>query len=594
MKSKLTNAKTFIVRNYLILFSGTVAATAILGVVISVFQMKSVHELYVERIKKIVFLHENEFLNEIALDDFVALDQHLEFVRSELVVDAIFLKTKDRTFSRAPVKSHSPDLTDFFSRHIFFPFIGVDLLKISFANDFDSVRAVLMIDYRRSFAEWVLGPFWKFSFSIFVFALLPVGLIFFGLFRKINKLLLLPLQDVIASFQSSTRVDLSDIAENALGEIRALAAASEKLRSVERTIALSELAGQVAHDIRSPLSALDIVLMDLQDIPEAKRLLVRSATQRIKDVANNLIEQYKVCGITSDSPPTVIASVQDPSVELLSNILESIVSEKRIQVCCGSEIEIECALSENNYGLFAKVNSSELKRILSNLINNSFEAVGEKGLISVQVDPLGNDSVSIRVVDNGKGIPREVLGILGERGVTYGKQGTESGSGLGIHNAKSTIERWGGEFLIESEMGTGTTISIVLPRAMTPKWFVERLPVEFNSRIVVIDDDQSVHEIWNERFQKSGANVDLVHLYSPSELSVWIRSNSADLFLVDFEFLGQKITGLDLIESFGLGKKSILVTSRFEQLHIQSRCEEINVGLIPKNLTPFIGIALNK
>lgn len=61
----------------------------------------------------------------------------------------------------------------------------------------------------------------------------------------------------------------------------------ESIRETSRSAAMCQVAEQVAHDIRSPLSALDMVLKDLKELPEEKRLMVRSATQRITDIANN-------------------------------------------------------------------------------------------------------------------------------------------------------------------------------------------------------------------------------------------------------------------------------------------------------------------
>ncbi len=69
------------------------------------------------------------------------------------------------------------------------------------------------------------------------------------------------------------------------------------------------------------------------------------------------------------------------------------------------------------------------------------------------------------VSDNGKGIPSHILARLGEHGISYGKKGTESGSGLGIYHAKKTVEEWGGKFEVRSREGIGTAIEIKLPKS---------------------------------------------------------------------------------------------------------------------------------
>jgi signal transduction histidine kinase len=76
-----------------------------------------------------------------------------------------------------------------------------------------------------------------------------------------------------------------------------------------RTFAqLSSLARQVAHDIRSPLAALDVGLSDLGELPENKRILVRTAVNRIKDIANNLLNQNKAESLVNSLEMTSITT----------------------------------------------------------------------------------------------------------------------------------------------------------------------------------------------------------------------------------------------------------------------------------------------
>jgi hypothetical protein len=68
--------------------------------------------------------------------------------------------------------------------------------------------------------------------------------------------------------------------------------------------------------------------------------------------------------------------------------------------------------------------------------------------------------------------------------------------------------------------------------------------------------------------------------------------NRADLFLVDYEFLDSKQTGLDFILEEKLQHKAILVTSRYEEFNIQDKCESFGIGLIPKGLAPYVPILI--
>lgn len=63
---------------------------------------------------------------------------------------------------------------------------------------------------------------------------------------------------------------------------------------------------------------------------------------------------------------------------------------------------------------------------------------------------------------------------------------------------------------------------------------------------------------------------------------------------MDYEIIGHKESGLDLIEQFGLQKQSILVTSRYEENEVIQRCEFLGVHLIPKNMSGFVPINIAK
>lgn len=361
----------------------------------------------------------------------------------------------------------------------------------------------------------------------------------------------------------------------------------ENIRNTSRSIAKGQVAEQVAHDIRSPLSALDMVLKDLEDLPEEKRLMVRSATQRIKDIANNLIEQHKKERIDGFLKP-----VPSPTIQLVSSILDSIISEKRTQFRAQSRVEIELQLSELSYGLFAIFDSTEMKRLMSNLINNSVEALGERGIIKITLESFESSKVRIQIIDNGKGIPENILTKLGQRGVSVGKEELDSGSGLGLYHARTAIESWNGLFRIDSVLGKGTTVSIILPKSESPPWFVEKIEIVETATVAVLDDDISIHQVWSGRFQSSAAKVQLIHFSTSDDFYRWFFHNTADLYLVDYELLGRNDTGLDVIEKKALYEKAILVTSHFEEPIIQSRCENLKLGLIPKVLASLIPIQI--
>ncbi|MBA2657119.1 MAG: hypothetical protein H0U70_09075 [Tatlockia sp.] len=351
---------------------------------------------------------------------------------------------------------------------------------------------------------------------------------------------------------------------------------------------LGEVAQQTAHDIRSPLAALTMTLDVVSDVlPEKIRLMMRNSVNRIRDITNNLMDGAKSASNLNESRPPKNAS-EERSIYLLSSLIESLITEKRMQFRTKIDVEIEASLGTDSYGIFAKVNLAEFKRVLSNLINNAAEAVNDFGNVGVNLLREDNKAV-ILVTDNGTGISPEILKKLGQRGETYAKTG---GSGLGLYHARTTFESWGGSSQIISTLGIGTTLRLEIPQEKAPIWFVEELKLRSGQKVVALDDDASVHQLWQSRL--SNLNVELISLSTPEQLKKWLADHSniidCTIFLIDHELLGFRETGLQLIQELKLQKSAILVTSRFEDPKIVTSCELEVIRLIPKGMAPFVPI----
>jgi len=354
----------------------------------------------------------------------------------------------------------------------------------------------------------------------------------------------------------------------------------------KKAIYIRDHTAQVAHDIRSPLAALSTALKDLKELPEQKRILIRNATRRISDIANNLLIKYKV----NENKNTIEAGKQkDMKAELVSSLLDSLVSEKRVLITARS-VEIILDLGNNTHSCFVNLDPEKFKRVISNLINNSSEAIGDKGVIRVVLNKQDNDLI-IKIIDNGKGIPEDILPKIKQRGGSVGKK---EGCGLGISEAIKNIKKWNGTYDIQSTEGKGTTFTITLPITEEPDWFQNSIILSQNKHIIVLDDDESIHNIWQIHFfEHIGSRlVALKHFYESSAFVEYCKTSCSghDLFLVDYELGNHKKTGLDLIEQLDLKGQTILVTSRYEELEIRERIKTLGIKIIPKNFAPYIPI----
>lgn len=366
----------------------------------------------------------------------------------------------------------------------------------------------------------------------------------------------------------------------------------------------AKLASQVAHDIRSPLSAIQIGLSDLSALPDAKRVLVRSAILRMRDIANNLLQQYKnaisdTIGSTTVDFDKLQSHVNKTDPVMLAAIVDSLVAEKRYQFRGSNMVHVESIIDPESFALFSKVDSLGFKRVLSNLINNSIEAAEGNKQIQIRVIfRLSGSAVEIIVEDNGRGMSQQMLvdfnkGIFRSAGKEHAPQ---AGSGIGLSSAFSFIKKMGGNLEFESKLGEHTKVIMKFPCVGTPDWFAKDINILDCSVIYIVDDDESIYQAWLNKFSETGLALGLINVEYFSDLNsfcnhvVPILDRSKFLVLIDCEFVGSNQTGLDIIKKLKLEKNSVLVTSRYDDPAIVHDVKRSGVRLLPKNLLSYVKI----
>ncbi|MEK6772555.1 MAG: HAMP domain-containing sensor histidine kinase [Bdellovibrionota bacterium] len=366
---------------------------------------------------------------------------------------------------------------------------------------------------------------------------------------------------------------------------------SKKLILGEREKLTAQIARQVAHDIRSPLTTLKIFSDLLPQLPERDRVAVRDALFSINDIANSLLER----GRGGDSDIEVKnsegrAAQESKSAQLISSLVDAVVSEKRLQFKAKMNVKIEARFLKSSYGLFSDIQPNTFKRVLSNLINNAVEAVPNQGYIYIDV-ALDKDMVKLEVTDSGIGIAEDILPQIGFENATFGKP---DGQGLGLYHAKNAIESWDGKLKIKSQLSVGTTIEILLPRVEAPSWFCRQLLVENLTSVVVLDDDPSIHKVWDQRLEPFSEYINIFHFSTVDEIMgfYWGQADQKQdiLFLCDYELINQPMNGLEIIEALKISKNATLVTSRFDEKGVRDACTRLGVKLVPKGLAGHVPI----
>ena len=203
---------------------------------------------------------------------------------------------------------------------------------------------------------------------------------------------------------------------------------------------------QFLHDIRSPLGALKIFL-DGSDSQENIGL-IKMCAERIEDMVLKLMPG-------NESQCETISFPEPLTSTLLTKCIYEVILEKSAEL----NQPISFQRSAESDLVFSKIQRMEFKRLLSNLMNNSFEACTQKSEREIKLRTFCvSDRFVIEISDNGHGIAPEKIEHIFKRGFS-----TKNSSGLGLSHAKETIRSWNGDLKILSWPNHGTTVVISLP-----------------------------------------------------------------------------------------------------------------------------------
>lgn len=281
---------------------------------------------------------------------------------------------------------------------------------------------------------------------------------------------------------------------------------------------LNQIATDAAHDIRSPIAVLNTCLEYVPAIPEQDRSLMRTATCRINAIANSLLNEFR----EQSRQESVVSDVRLVS---LVSLLHSVLREKKAQFSAEA-VTINLDLKQTDLSYFAMINLEEMKRVLSNLINNAVESfIDNRGTIYLSLNGDEN-GVTITVEDNGCGIAVQDQERVLQRGVSL----KENGTGIGLYHAKKTIESWHGVLSLSSVENEGTCITLQLPRQTTPSWFIHEIKLSLSTPIAFLDDDVSVHRAWQLKLAAVSKNLVLNFFTEPQAQSLIGPSNSQTSF----------------------------------------------------------------
>jgi PAS domain S-box-containing protein len=226
------------------------------------------------------------------------------------------------------------------------------------------------------------------------------------------------------------------------------------------------LAGGVAHDFNNLLTGLalnlDMVRLGGAISPMQAQNLQRA--REIVDVAKSLTDQLIAFSGNAGSTRTVAD-------------LKEILKDASNAALLGADLIFECRLAADLWRV--EVDAPQFAQVIRGLILNAREALPARGTVTVRADNVvlptasgpeasGGEWVRICVIDDGVGIPPEVMSKVFDPYFSTKQRGSRKGMGLGLTICRVVIRRHGGSLTIESRPNEGTTVTCLLPAVSSP------------------------------------------------------------------------------------------------------------------------------
>ncbi|HKE95667.1 MAG TPA: response regulator [Povalibacter sp.] len=320
--------------------------------------------------------------------------------------------------------------------------------------------------------------------------------------------------------------------------------ADEALRQSQKMEAIGQLTGGIAHDFNNLLTAI---------IGNLDMIRTRSTgNERLERLAENALDAARRgAKLTSQ----LLAFSRSQRMQLTTVDLGSLLNgmSSLLSQSVGPAVAVRVAIDRN--ARFVLSDGNQLELALLNLAVNARDAMPGGGNLTISTHPAidldlrhlpRRPYMEIRVADSGVGMSESVRTRAVEPFFTTKQIG--HGTGLGLSQVYGVARESGGTLFIESEVGQGTTIRLVLPVAADPA--ANAYAVQTNIRtptvptpagnpliaVLVIDDDRQVRRFVSDSLRSFGYQV--VDSASGSEGLELLRADRFDLLLVDFAMPG--------------------------------------------------------
>lgn len=297
--------------------------------------------------------------------------------------------------------------------------------------------------------------------NVYVFLLLGAGAIAIAVANSITQ----PISKIgekLSLFKLGKNEPLEWKSQDEIGQlineynqmIKKLEESTEKLKVSEREGAWREMAKQVAHEIKNPLTPMKL---SIQYLMHAQKSNSDNLAPLLKRVSQTLIEQIEgLSRIASEFSNFAKMPKARNEVFIVNELVQSVHNLYMEEVSQNGYLRL--ALPEKDYAVYA--DKGHMSRVLTNLIKNALQAIPDGRTPDIKVKLYEADQKAVICVsDNGTGISEEM-----QDKVFYPNFTTKtSGMGLGLAISKSIIESINGKIYFKTQIDKGTDFFIELP-----------------------------------------------------------------------------------------------------------------------------------
>jgi PAS domain S-box-containing protein len=363
--------------------------------------------------------------------------------------------------------------------------------------------------------------------------------------------------------------------------------AEEALRQAQKMESIGQLTGGVAHDFNNLLAVFSSGLQVLErDVNTEQRRRVLEGMRRAVERGTGLTRH--LLAFSRRQP------VKPESIDLGAQVR---AMREILHRSLRGDIEVVMKFEPDLW--FVEVDAGEVELAMLNLCVNARDAMPDGGTITIaggNVEETGEHSVigefvKLSVADTGEGMPPEVLARAFEPFFTTKEVG--KGSGLGLAQVYGLAQQSGGKVTIESQVGAGTTVTLLLPRSYRQPAplakaagmrAVARADGASRGHVLLVEDDNDVAALTREMLSTLGFSV--IHVSSAAAaLGAMANGRHVDLVLSDVMMPGG-MSGLDLARALRRRQPTlpVVLTTGYAEAAASMDGNEFSVLLKPYSL----------